>query len=822
MADTQPYQPKLVYDTIDLFDKGVNSGLDPLLLQKNELAWAINATVRDGFLGDRPPYSKVHLELVWPSDEVETAVKEGLFQGAGYYQPDSGDQSLFAQISGRLFQFTVNGDIITVTERTIPGDPNNSTATQCWMWQSENFLIVNDGIALSIFFDGVTSRRSYGPSVVLGSITAFSTANPPAVGDQVTLTLAAPYTGLFNVPVLINGEYYQPIENTGGYDVILTSLWTTAGDPINVNDSVSIRPPIAGVVAVTNTFPAGTVFFDQSHTFTITLTSAYTGPTFGDLLIFGKIWTITSYTGNKIAVRSRQVGVFPASLDAGTLLAYASSTPPQVSIGQIQVAATAPAIGADVQVTLNQAFSGPDGQIVYIGDTQYTVTAIPATPPGTSLIVINLSDQSTTWPTTPVDFLSVPELPAGRMGAYGLGQNWMCLVDGLSFIAGDVSRGASGTISSNRRDAVLKTTGSTFGGGNFAIPGAGNVITSMTFTANLDTSLGQGSLQVGTAQFMASCLAPIDFSNPPTTGPILTFSLIGTGPLAQNSTGRVNSDIFFRSVYGIGSLIQARRDFDTPGNTPISEEMVRALEQDNQALLPFGSRCTFNNRDLSTVHPQASSQGVIHEGLIAMNLDPVSGIRGKQPPVYDGVWTGINTLQILSGIFAGKERSFAFTFNVSLSKIEIYELFSSASGKHFDDGIIPIVWSFETPAIFREDVKPKGTLISLRDGEFAVKDVIGEVQFRVYYKADQGCWTRWHVFKVCSSKEGEPMYFPRLGLGEPSSALCDPISNRPLRDGYNFQFRFEIQGHCKFIRARFAAVTLPTPKFEPPICNIEA
>jgi hypothetical protein len=191
----------------------------------------------------------------------------------------------------------------------------------------------------------------------------------------------------------------------------------------------------------------------------------------------------------------------------------------------------------------------------------------------------------------------------------------------------------------------------------------------------------------------------------------------------------------------------------------------------------------------------------------------------KQPPVYDGLWTGVNVLQMVAGTFNGKERAFAFTFNTVGSKIELYE-FLRTGPDHFDNGTIPITWALETSALFREDVKPKGTMISLRDGEFAVSDVVGLVRFQVFYKADQGCWTPWHSFSICSSQEGEPQYFPRLGLGEPDSTLCDPILKTPLRDGYNFQFKFVISGHCKFLRARFAAVTLPIPKFEPPYCDV--
>lgn len=828
VADTQPFQPLEIYDAVSLFNLGMDSGSNPLLLKKNQLAFLSNGTVRGGFANSRTAYSKNHLTINYPSDAVRDAILEGLFQGAGYYQPDSGSQSLFAQIAGRLFQFQVTGNTVDVFERTISGDPNPAASTQAWMWQAENFLIVNDGASLPVFFDGATSRRSYGPSVKLNDVSAISQANTPPIGTQITLTLSAPYTGLFNVPILFHGAFYQAIENTAGYDISLTNITDTPGTVYPAGTEVVIRNDVFGVseTTVPNSIP-GNSYAANGIGVTITMTLPFTGSIGDTLILFGKIWRVESIAGKFVFVRNSQAVTIPATptlWNAGDIFIKASATAPNVIIGVVAdtTTFTAAGTGSASQATLTQVFSGPANTPVFIGDKQYTATAIPSGPPGTSLTVINLSDpEGIAYPVAfPQDLLSVPELPAGRMGAYGLTQNWMSLVDGLSYIASDVSRGPSGTYAYNFRDAVLKTADLTFRGGAFAIPGAGNFITSITFIANLDVALGQGSLQLGTAKFMASNLAPFDYSNPPATGPILTYSLLGYGPLGQNSTISANSDIFFRSTIGLGSFILARRNFVEPGNTPISHEMERVINFDNQTLLPYGSAVTFDNRKLDTCTPSATSQGVVHTGLIATNYDSISSMQEKQPPVYDGLWTGLNVLQLVSGLFNGTERCFAFTFNVTLSRIELYEIFPSDSRRFFDDGSVPITWSFETASLFLDDVKPSNVLARLTNGEFAVDDVVGRVNFQIYYKADQGCWTPWHSFSICSDTAGAPQYFPRLGIGEPTSENCDAILNTTTRDAYTFQFKWVITGRCRFLRARFQAVTLPTPKFPAPICNV--
>jgi len=832
VSDSQPFKSATVYDAIDILHDGMNSGIAPLLLEKTQASYLSNVTVRDGFATCRPPFTK-QLDIVYPSPEVQEAVEQGLFQGAlpEAYRPDSGSPSQIAQISGRLFQFQVTGDVITVTEITIPGDPNPATATQAWLWQAENFVIVNDGISLPIFWDGVTSRRSYGPTQVLATQDAGPVAKPVVAGQQATLTLTAPYTGPYNVPVLIDGEYYQPIENAGGYLVDAESLYDVPGTPIPVGTEVIARPSIAGVLA--SPFAgAGSFFATISNTF-LTLTAPFEGALFSQIIVFGKIWYVNISSGNTINIVALQAGTY-SNLPAGTQIQYSGGSSPNVVYGTESVGVIAPAIGGTVQLTLSNAFTGPAGQIAYIGAVgQYKLTAVPPAPGGTALTVINISN-TTAGNFTNAEIISVPELPAGRMGAYGHAQNWVSLVDGISFVCSDISGSPSGTPAYQFRDAVLKTTNITFGSGNFRIPSAGDVITSMSFSANLDVSMGQGPLMVGTERYIFSCVAPVDPANIAAIilkgSPILTYALIGRGPLAQNSTINVNSDIQFRSTVGLGSLVIARQQFTSSlsGNTPISEEMQRVFSRDNPQLLPYSSAINFDNRVLFTASPQASSQGVFHTSLVAMNLDGLSHLRAKDQAAYDGQWTGLNVLQLTRGLFNGVPRAFAFTFNVTLSKIEIYELLPTGD-LHFDNGDVPITWSIETASLFREDVKPKNVFLQLNNGEISIDEVRRTVRVQAFYKPDQygaygaqSCWIPWHEFTVCAAENSKPLYFPRLGFGEPKVAPCNDAIDAPARFGRTFQVRLVFTGMCRLLYLRVAGVTQPTPQFQPPRCNISA
>jgi hypothetical protein len=172
---------------IDFFSElsgGMNSGVAPLILQKNQYSIGINTSIRGGYIHTRPPIQKKN--LIYTDPLLQTIVETGFYQGGGYYRPDYGTESLLAQISGRLIKFTETGSSWTVTDISIPGDLNNATQSQAWMWQSEKWMIVNDGSGtLPIFFDGVSSRRSYGANILLGTTSA--DYDVPPIGSSVSV-----------------------------------------------------------------------------------------------------------------------------------------------------------------------------------------------------------------------------------------------------------------------------------------------------------------------------------------------------------------------------------------------------------------------------------------------------------------------------------------------------------------------------------------------------------------------------------------------------------------------------------------------------------
>jgi hypothetical protein len=821
----------------------MNSGDSPLLLPSNQLAFASNTTLRGAFATDRPPFRKI--TVTYPSDEVETAIKTGLWQGGCFYQPDFGNRSLMASISGRLFQYVISGNTANVIERTIPGDPNPDSTTQAWLWQSENYVIVQDGISLPIFFDGSTSRRSLGASQQL-QLTAVDWTIPD-IGSTVAVTLDSDYTGPLNTSIYIDGEFYEVVSSAAGSQATLTNLSGTPGETITAGTQLVFRTDIGFVLGADFVIAPGS--YPENSTALLTLTAPYTGATGNGtpgVIIFGVPVTILSAVGNSVTVRFDDPFTATGTIPAGTLIPFLSSVDPNVVVGTVATSFIVPAIDSTVLVELNAPYSYTPNSLVFANLTdQFSIVAVPDPGSGTAIIVRNLTDSASgsrgPGGTEGLGQLStVPELPAGRMGAYGNGRNWMSLVDGQSYVGGDIVGFESGTPSFAYRDAVLKMTANTYldGGGVFRIPGSAGDIRAMIFASQLDTSLGQGPLLVGTPNRVFSCNAPIDETTwQNLTNPLQTQALIANGTLGQNSTIAVDGDTHFRSVDGWRSFVQARREFkDAAGNTPISHEVERILAFDVgdeiAPLLAYSSAMFFDTRVLFTSAPTATDQGVFFQAIVAMNRDGVTNLNEKSPPIYDGLWTGINVLQFVKGLFSGQERAYAFTLDVSTnstSGIELYEILPTGTN-HFDNGNIPITWTGESPVLFKD--KGLDQYMQLTDGQIHIDEAIGQIDFRILYKPDQyPCWIPWHEWSICveAGDELNPGYNPRMSFGEPPvqkrnadgtvTKLCNPMTKRVFREGYTFQVKWIITGHCSIKRIDVRGVSAPEPLFGPPICK---
>lgn len=405
------------------------------------------------------------------------------------------------------------------------------------------------------------------------------------------------------------------------------------------------------------------------------------------------------------------------------------------------------------------------------------------------------------------------DFPVGKMMEYNNGRLWVALPGLRTFWAGDLAYSRTGTPAD-----VLGGLENQFllGGGEFVMPSTAGFITAMKTVAAQDTVVGQGPLQIFGETGTASMSVPFDretwqFLN----SPIETVSLLSSGPRSQDATTVVNGDLWYRAGDGIRSFMLARRDHGTWVNTPLSSEMNRVLSRDDANILNYGSSVVFDNRLLVTVSPyratyDAVPYGVAHRGLGILNFEPVSGMFNRGQPAWEGIWTGLQILQIIVLKCFGVDRCFIFSLN-SDHEIEMWELSKTNKFDNIDDRI---QWTIETRAMGFKDQSE--SLKQLARAERWFDQVSGVVTYAVQYRPDAFWgWLDLDSGTVCATTDmcsppgcspssPQLQYRPRKLSAAPDDD-CEEAVSKLYRNAFEYQFKLTIDGAARLRRLRAVA-----------------
>lgn len=434
------------------------------------------------------------------------------------------------------------------------------------------------------------------------------------------------------------------------------------------------------------------------------------------------------------------------------------------------------------------------------------------------------------------------EVPAGEAMAYGYGR--LFLVRGQSVAAGDILDAAIPN-SAIRFTEILQYNDA------FAVTSTAGQITAIVFGADIDTSIGQGPLQLHTQSGLISTInITVERTAWTTTPNFQLVGLVGGAATSQESAINVNNDTWYRAQDGLRSFMVARRQFSNWGNTPQSREVNPILQYDTPALLQYASGVWFDNRLLMTCAPskQPNTTGWYFQGLVALDFDLLSTLNrysgttySSDPfPAYDGIWSGLNITQITKTFFGPTERCFIMVWDATNGN-QVWELSKSLTNdlsSSFDNGSCPILSWIETGSYNFGQLTALKKLIG---ADLWVDQLQDSVAFDIRWSPDQyPFWMPWETFieengnpcgitttvinpfLTCSNPQNNPLqYRSRIRLqepdfqfappftGQPQSGLDSPETDYPLTTGYDFRFRIQWQGRCRLKGLRTFAYLQP-------------
>lgn len=433
---------------------------------------------------------------------------------------------------------------------------------------------------------------------------------------------------------------------------------------------------------------------------------------------------------------------------------------------------------------------------------------------------------------------NINEIPAATcMDYYG---NRLWYAQARQYSAGDMVGGPSGTAPQRYRDAIINVTENPlcFSGDGFTVPTNAGNIRAIKHSSNINASLGQGQLYIFTRKAVYSLTVPTtrtdwiqaDKDNQPEQKVVQLIN----GSVGDRSVVPINGDLFYQSFEpGIRSLLLAQRYFGDAqwGNTPISQNEERALQFNDRALMRFSSGIEFNNRALFAVLPTLSSDGVnvIHQGILPLDFDIVTNFEEKKKPVWEGIWDGLQILQLFTGDFGGRQRAFAVNISDEDNSINVWDLTTDSRMQNGDNRV---TWGVEFPAFTWSSSGYEFRLKQLNSGELWLDKVAGTVEIDAYYRGDaEPCWREWFHHQVCAARcediEGALTEYPctptregyvyTITFPEPH-AVCNQMGVRPTTQGYQFQVKIMLKGWCRIRGLLLYTLPVSKPQFQGIAC----
>jgi hypothetical protein len=239
------------------------------------------------------------------------------------------------------------------------------------------------------------------------------------------------------------------------------------------------------------------------------------------------------------------------------------------------------------------------------------------------------------------------------------------------------------------------------------------------------------------------------------------------------------------------------------------------------------SGIVFDNRMLQTTLPAQTPQGIVHTAIIPLDFIPISNfgaISTQFNPVWEGIYEGLQVLQLMVGNFGGLERAFATAVSVLDGGIDLWELTDSLRSDFQNpaiggqDGEARVTWIVETPAWNWSKPMDLKQMVS---AELWIDKIFGQVVIKVEWRPDgDPCWKTWAEWIECQPRTSaetlpESVTYPLVQYREGFKATrtlpkppvsCESNTGRPASVGYQHQLRITVKGWMR-LRGLFVLAT---------------
>lgn len=399
-------------------------------------------------------------------------------------------------------------------------------------------------------------------------------------------------------------------------------------------------------------------------------------------------------------------------------------------------------------------------------------------------------------------------IPIGTVMAYGHGRLFVVpkeiifnnvSTDGRRFfLAGNI-------LIPGQPETILKFTETEDinGGGALALPAEFGFITFMTLQRNAGGGSGYGPLIVGARNGVSAFSIQLPRQFDAALGipgwnesDISQVLFMDTGTRSSRSVVATNNDIMFRGSSnkdGIRSVsFQVYGSQQTLQNIPLSGEMQRVFDNDNQTSLQYVSQSIADNRLISMVKP-ANDTDNSFEAMASLDFAPLQNLKQKASPAFDGVVTGAQFLQSMSAMYEDKERHLVFCRKAdgNLSLVVMHD-------EEYTDNGTPIEARLYTRRMNGKNLSDTKIIEKVM---LCLSDIRGDVTVSVYSRPDwYPYWVQigatWSFSAPVTDPNSVPQGKQRIDFSAFKNQACNTIEKTDLISGMAHQFCIAITGRA--------------------------
>jgi len=441
-----------------------------------------------------------------------------------------------------------------------------------------------------------------------------------------------------------------------------------------------------------------------------------------------------------------------------------------------------------------------------------------------------------------------PEVPAGTATAYGHGRVFVVWA-GKYLLASDV-------LQTGKPDSVLKYTEIQYinGGGALAVPAEMGNIKSLAFMQNAMSGSGLGSL-LALCENGVAAFAVQNSRDQWMNVNMGTILFTTNGCVGQKTVQSVNNDLMFLSQDGLRSIRHTTSTVAGSGiifeNKPLSESIQKLWAESAEWAWEYSSMCYANNRvyflskayrgyrpeevpnkTIPSPDPYGETYGqdeddlrepieeVRFKAIVSMSPVMVSGLN--KTIVYNGIWTGYEFLQILSGNLQGNTQALVLARDkddhlqlLSISNTQGNDVESLTVSRLYT-GAFDFVYGIEqVTAPYGRVMTARAALKRLEYMDVWVSNIYDTATVKLYARPiGYPGWVfcgEFEVQAITSPTErvnAWPQFRRKQRITIPR-LQCDPVTGQDLMTASEFQFCLEWVGGLQIDRALFFATLLP-------------